>query len=228
MIITEIEPIIVDAGWQSWIFVKVNTDEGIVGWGECSVARSPLAVAAAVMDFIPVIMNKDPRAFEMRFWDLERMAIQGWSGARAKALAGIELALLDIKAKALGISVIELFGGPTRDSVRVYWSHCGTTRALYSGLGKPPIQTMADISNLGKEVVRQGYTALKTNIIFPGNPSTVYLDGFGGGPGTTDQVASKAMLNHIDTLIGTFRDAVGPDVDICLDLNFNFKPFYIS
>ncbi len=131
---------------------------------------------------------------------------------------------LDIKAKALGISVIELFGGPTRDSVRVYWSHCGTTRALYSGLGKPPIQTMADISNLGKEVVRQGYTALKTNIVFPGNPSTVYFNGFGGGPGTTDQVASKMMLNHIDTLIGTFRDAVGPDVDICLDLNFNFKP----
>ena len=224
MKITDVEPIIVDAGWQSWIFVKVDTDEEIVGWGECSVPRIPFAVATAVKEFSPVVMGKDPCAFEMRFWDMERLAIQGWSGVRAMALAGIELALLDIKAKALGISVIELFGGPTRDSVRVYWSHCGTTRALHPQLGKPSIRTMADIANLGKEVARQGYTALKTNIIFPGDPATVHLDGLGGGLGTTDQVASKAMLNHIDMLVGTFKDAVGPDVDICLDLNFNFKP----
>ena len=224
MKITDVEAIIVNAGWQSWIYVKVATDEEIVGWGECSVPRGPLAVAAAVDDFKPVIMGKDPRAFEMRFWDMERLAIQGWSGVRAKAIAGIELALLDIKAKALGISVIELFGGPTRDSVRVYWSHCGTTRSLHPQLGKPPIKTMDDITNLGKEVIRRGYTALKTNVIFPGEPTTVHFDGFGGAPGTTDQVASKAMMNHIDTLIGTFRDAVGPEVDIALDVNLNFKP----
>jgi len=222
--ITDVEPIIVDAGWQLWIFVKVTTDEEIVGWGECSQPRAPFAVAAAVKDFKPVIMDKDPRSFEMRFWDMERLAIQGWSGVRSMALAGIELALLDIKAKALGISVIELFGGPTRNSIRVYWSHCGTTRARNPQLGNPPIKTMDDVANLGKEVVYRGYTALKTNIIFPGDPATVYQQGFGGGLGTTDQIASKAMLNHIDTLIGTFRDAVGPDVDICLDLNFNFKP----
>jgi galactonate dehydratase len=224
MKITDVEPLIVDAGWQTWIFVKVTTDENIVGWGECSQPRAPLAVAAAVRDFKSIITGKDPRNFEMRFWDMERLAIQGWSGVRAMALAGIELALLDIKAKALGISVIELFGGPTRDSVRLYWSHCGTSRASYPQLGKPPIRTMNDIANLGKEVVRRGYTALKTNIIFPGDPATVYRKGFRGGRGTTDQVVSRTLLSHIDTLIETFRDAVGPNVDICLDLNFNFKP----
>jgi len=54
----------------------------------------------------------------------------------------------------------------------------------------------------------------------------VHFDGFGGGlgrAGSTDQVASNSMLKHIETLIGTFREAVGPEVDICLDLNFNFK-----
>ena len=65
------------------------------------------------------------------------------------ALAGIELALLDVKARALDISVIELFGGPTRDRVRVYWSHCGTTRARNPQLGKPPLRTMADIDRQG-------------------------------------------------------------------------------
>ncbi len=224
MKITDVEAFIFDAGWRPWTFIKVSTDEGITGWGECSVARGPFAVAGAVEDFKTLLIGADPRAFEMRFWDLARLSIQGPLGVRAKTIAGIELALLDIKAKALGISVVELFGGPTREDVRVYWSHCGTTRALYPQMGKPPIRTMQDIHDLGKEVVSKGYTALKTNIVFPGDESRVHFHGFGGGLGTTDQVVDNAMLSHIETLIGTFRDAVGPTVDICLDLNFNFKP----
>lgn len=80
------------------------------------------------------------------------------------------------------------------------------------------------MSTLGREVVARGFTALKTNILFPGDPGHVFLDGFGRGPGTTDQVADTALVAHIETLMGTFRDAVGPDVDLILDLNFNFKP----
>jgi galactonate dehydratase len=227
MKITDVESFIVDAGWRPWVFVKVETDKGIVGYGECSVSRAPFAVAGAIEDLKSLLLGTDPRAYEMRFWEMSRQAIAEPLGIRAKAIAGVELALLDIKARALGISVIELFGGPTRDKVRLYWSHCGTTRALYPEMGTPPIRTMADISALGKEVVRRGYTALKTNIVFPGDPARVHFDGFGGGPGravSTDQVASNSMLKHIETLIGTFRDAVGPEVDICLDLNFNFKP----
>ncbi len=224
MRIVNVEAFVFDAGWRPWTFVKVSTDEGVTGWGECSVPRGPFAVVGAVEDFKPLLIGADPRAYEMRFWDMARLAIQGPLGARAKALAGIELALLDIKARALDISVVELFGGPTREDVRVYWSHCATTRALYPEMGKPPIRTMADIHALGKEVIDAGYSALKTNIVFPGDPARVHFDGFGGGLGTTDQVADNAMLSHIETLIGTFRDAVGPQVDICLDLNFNFKP----
>ena len=82
---------------------------------------------------------------------------------------------------------------------------------------------MDDITALGKEVVQKGYTALKTNIIMPGEPASAWFGGFGGGPGTTDQVVTTQLLRHIETLIGTFRDAIGPDVDINLDLNFNFK-----
>jgi L-alanine-DL-glutamate epimerase-like enolase superfamily enzyme len=227
MKITNVESFVVDAGWRPWVFVRVETDQGIVGYGECSVSRSPFAMAGAIEDLKPLLLGADPRAYEMRFWEMSRQAIAEPLGIRAKAIAGVELALLDIKAKALGLSVVELFGGPTRDKVRLYWSHCGTTRALYPEMGTPPIRTMADISALGKEVVRRGYTALKTNIVFPGEPARVHFDGFGGGPGravSTDQVASNSMLKHIETLIGTFRDAVGPEVDICLDLNFNFKP----
>ena len=224
MKIVDIESFVFDAGWQSWTFVKVSTDEGVTGWGECSVPRGPFAVAGAVEDIKNILIGTDPRAYEMRFADMARLNIQGPLGVRAQAAAGVELALIDIKARALGISVVELFGGPTREDLRLYWSHCGTTRALYPQMGKPPIRSMADVHALGKEVVASGYNALKTNILLPGNPSSAHFHGFGGGPGTTDQVANNAMLSHIETLIGTFRDAVGPKIDICLDLNFNFKP----
>ena len=225
MKITNVETFIVDAGYRPWTFVKVETDEGVTGYGECSDGRSPTGVAGTIEDLAPALIGQDPRAFEMRFWDMLRRVRQSPGGIAAKAIAGIECALLDVKAKALGISVVELFGGPTRDKTRLYWSHCGTTRALWPDLlGTPPLRTMRDVADLGREVVSRGYTALKTNIVQPGEPADVFFGGFGGGVGTTDQYVTTPLLRHIETLIGTFRDAVGPDVDINLDLNFNFKP----
>ena len=225
MKITNIETFIVDAGWRPWIFVKVETDAGITGYGECSDGRNPNGVAGTIKDLTPLLIGRDPRAYEMRFWDMIRGSRQSPGGIAAKGIAGIECALVDIKAKALGISVVELFGGPTRDDVRVYWSHCGSSRARnYELIGVPPLRTMDDIAALGREVVEKGFTALKTNIVIPGDPASVYFPGFSNGPGTTDGNVTPQLLRHIETLIGTFREAVGPDVGINLDLNFNFKP----
>jgi len=83
---------------------------------------------------------------------------------------------------------------------------------------------MDDVARLGEEVVRRRFRALKTNVVFPGDPARVYFPGFGGGPGTTDQTVTPEMVRHIETLLGTFRRAVGPDIGLALDLNFNFKP----
>ena len=225
MKITNIETFIVDAGWRPWTFVKVETDEGVTGYGECSDGRNPNGVVGTIKDFTPLLIGRDPRPYEMRFWDMIRGSRQSPGGIAAKAIAGIECALVDIKAKALGISVVELFGGPTRDDVRVYWSHCGSSRARnYKLIGVPPLKSMDDIAALGREVVERGFTALKTNVIFPGDSASVHFGGFGGGPGTTDGNVTSQVLRHIETLIGTFREAVGPDVGINLDLNFNFKP----
>ncbi|MDD9974491.1 MAG: mandelate racemase/muconate lactonizing enzyme family protein [Candidatus Poribacteria bacterium] len=225
MKITNIETFIVDAGWRPWTFVKVETNEGITGYGECSDGRNPNGVVGTIKDFTTLMIGRDPRAYEMRFWDMIRGSRQSPGGIAAKAIAGLECALVDIKAKALGISVVELFGGPTRDDVRVYWSHCGSSRARnYELIGVPPLKSMDDIAALGREVVERGFTALKTNVIFPGDTASVHFGGFGGGPGTTDGNVTSQVLRHIETLIGTFREAVGPDVGINLDLNFNFKP----
>ena len=58
----------------------------------------------------------------------------------------------------------------------------------------------------------------------PGDPARVFFEGFGGGPGTTDGNVSSEMLRHLESLIGTFRRAVGRHVGVALDLNMNFKP----
>jgi len=225
MKITNIETFIVDAGWRPWIFVKVESDSGLVGYGECSDARTPLGVVGTIHDMSDILIGTDPNAYEMRFWDMARKNIQGPGGIAAKAMAGIENAIIDLKAKALDISVVELFGGPTRNETRLYWSHCGTTRALnHKLLHTKPIKSLSDISDLGKEVVSRGYTALKTNVVLPGDPARTYFPGFASGPGTTDQNVSNELLAHIVDLIETFRNSVGPNVDINLDLNFNFKP----
>ena len=118
MKITNIESFIVDAGWRPWIFVKVETDEGITGYGECSDQRTPLGVVATIKDLTPMLMDQDPRPFEMRFWDMIRATRQSPGGIAAKAIAGIDCALVDIKAKALGISVTELFGDRRVDWVQ--------------------------------------------------------------------------------------------------------------
>jgi galactonate dehydratase len=225
MKITSIETYIVDAGWRPWTFVVMQTDQGVTGYGECSDGKNPYGVAGVIEDMKPLLLGTDPRAYELRFWDMIRSSRQSPGGVVAKGIAGLELAMVDIKAKALGISVTELFGGPTRQTVPVYWSHCGTSRALHRQyLDTPPLQTMEDIAALGREVVERGFKALKTNIVFPGEPASAYFPCFNPGSGTTDQNITPQLLDHIVTLMGTFKDAVGPEVGLCLDLNFNLKP----
>jgi L-alanine-DL-glutamate epimerase-like enolase superfamily enzyme len=224
MKIARVQTLHCDGGWRPWTFVRIETDDGLVGWGECSDNRNPLGIAGCVRDVEHLLLGQDARPIELRYWDLLRHARQNLGGVSHKAIAGIELALWDIKAKALGVPVYELFGGPLRDRIRLYWSHCGTTRVRRGDLlGTPPLRSLDDIAALGREVVKRGFTALKTNIVIPGDPGTVYFPGFAAGMNTTDGVASAEILRAIEELIGTFRDAVGPDVGICLDLNYNFR-----
>ncbi|MGZ5143811.1 MAG: mandelate racemase/muconate lactonizing enzyme family protein [Burkholderiales bacterium] len=224
MKITRLETFVVDGGWRAWTFVKVETDEGVTGWGECSDTRVPNAIAGAVRDFETVLVGQDPRAYEARFIDMARTMRSSPGGIAARAIAGIECALVDITARALGISVVELLGGPTRDRVRLYWSHCGTTRVRhYDIVGKPPIESWNDITALAKEVVARGFTALKTNIVMPGKGGT-WFSGFDRSMGPNDEWAPNGLVSHVEKLIGTIRDAAGAGFDINLDLNFHFKP----
>ena len=78
------------------------------------------------------IIGKDPRAYEALVILMYAIRRQASGGVVQQAIGAIENALLDIKAKALGIPVYEMFGGPVRDKIRLYWSHCGTYRLAWA------------------------------------------------------------------------------------------------
>lgn len=220
MKITSVKPILCDAGWTPYVFVKVETDEGVSGFGESTDWTSYRAIAGCVEDLGRILVGKDPRQVERHYLDMYRYLRNGQMGIAQRAIAGVEVALWDIKAKALNVPLYELFGGPLRDNIRVYWSHCGTYRAggYARYIQKPPLKTYDDIAKLGQEAVSLGYTAFKTNIIIPGKPSEVAQVW-----NSPDQNFSVDVLKAIDKLMGTFREAVGPDIELMLDLNFNFK-----
>ncbi len=217
MRIVSIEPLQCSNGWSTWTFVRVETDTGLVGYGECSDWQMPRALASGVHDLATDIIGKDPRQVGALTADMAFRMRQNVGGVARKSLAGIEAALWDIKGQALGVSITELLGGPTRERIRVYWSHCGSYRARNADvLGTPPINTWADLTDLGHEVVRRGFTALKTNPLHPGQP-TYFTQPVDGN-------LERGDLAIIVRQIETFREAVGPDVDICLDLNFRYRP----
>jgi len=226
MRIVNVETFVVDAGWRPWAFVKITTDEGLAGWGECSCTFTQLAVLGAIEDLRPLLVGADPLAHELRFWDMYRKSRLGSAGgAVGKAIGAIECALVDIKARALGVSVAELFGGPLRERVPLYWSHFAVNRILgEQWLGKSPIRALDDVIVAAREVRERGYHALKTNLMVWDGPLAVDWSGFAAGAGNTDGVLSPRRIRQTVEQFTVIREVVGPEVELILDINFNLKP----
>jgi galactonate dehydratase len=147
--ITDIKTFLVDAtppgGWggggRNWLFVKVETDEGIVGWGEAS--GWPRVIETAVQDLKTILVGLDPGRIEL-IWQKMLLAMMGHGMTGvvgAGAMTGIEVALWDILGKRLGVPVVDLLGGMCREKVRTY-AHASEPEAAV-------------------RYVEQGYTCLK-------------------------------------------------------------------
>jgi galactonate dehydratase len=219
--IASLETRFCDAGWRPWIFLKATTDDGLVGWAEITDSHgSPRGLAGIVEDLAPLVVGRDPRAVEAIYWDLYRATRQSPGSVVQKAIGGIENALLDLKAKALGVPVYELFGGPTRDSVEVYWSHCGTTRArAWEVTGTRKLASYDDVTALGREVVERGFTAFKTNIVVPGDEPQVLMPGFHGE--NLDRNPSPELEDALVRLLEAFHEGTEGRAEPVVDLNFN-------
>ncbi len=221
MKIARLETLFCDAGWRPWIFLKATTDDGAVGWAEITDSHgSPRGLAGIVEDLAPLVVGRDPRAVEAIYWDLYRATRQSPGSVVQKAIGGIENALLDLKAKALDVPVYELFGGPTRESVEVYWSHCGTTRArAWEATGTQKLASYEDVTALGREVVERGFRAFKTNIVVPGDEPEVLMPGFYGE--NLDRNPSPELEDALVRLLEAFHEGTEGRAEPVVDLNFN-------
>src|ERR1035437_9713688 len=121
MKITKIETFYVQ---PRWVFLKMQTDEGVTGWGEPVAEGWSRTTAAAVREMADYLIGQDPRRIEHHWQALRTGGFYRGGPILTSALSGIEQAMWDIKGKAFGVPVYELLGGAVRDRIRVY-GHVG-------------------------------------------------------------------------------------------------------
>jgi galactonate dehydratase len=130
--ITKLETFLVK---PRWLFLKIHTNAGITGLGEPILEGRAKTCAEAVKEVEPYLIGKDPRQVVHHWQAIYRHAFYRGGPILTSALSGIDIALWDIKGKALGVPVYELLGGPTRKRVRVY-AHAGTPQRVKAGIAR--------------------------------------------------------------------------------------------
>jgi galactonate dehydratase len=151
-------------------------------------------------------------------------SVRHTGGIASKAMSGIDSALWDIRGKALNAPVWQLLGGKMRDRLRLYWSHCGSTRARHAErLGLPAVETTDDLRKPGRggrwraAIRRSRPTSFHSRIARDaGTPRGVFTSPSG-------DITPPAAIRNAEAVVGTFREALGPDVGIALDVAFTFK-----
>jgi len=212
MKITDIQSCIIGreephSGGCVWTFVRVYTDEGIVGTGECNSAAagaSGFAVKAAVEAMKSALIGRDPLDTGPLYELLRRRGRYGGTSNAPLifAITGIENALYDIAGKALGVPVYRLLGGKYRDQIRLYAD-------LHAGDEETP---QAYAAKAAEVVGEEGYTAVKFDVDHTGVGK---LDPWNW------TVAAKEM-SHIIELIRATREAIGFEVDLAIDCHGQF------
>ena len=211
MKITDVQASIIGAnaphsGGSIWTFVRIYTDEGIVGTGECSSAgagASGFATKQAVLALRRFLIDQDPTNTGPLYETLRRRGRYGGSTNPPIifALTGIENALYDIVGKAMGVPVYKLLGGRFRDRIRLY-ADC------HAGESDDP-RAYADKA---LEAIDEGYSAVKFDVDHTG---------VGKIDPTNWTVGAREMTHIIDLIRGT-REALGYEIDLAIDCHGQF------
>lgn len=224
MRIDSIETLYADAGWRDFAFVKVTADNGLIGYSEYQEGFGSPGVSTVIRHLAPQLVGKDALAHEALYWQLYATTRPAAGGVIAQGLGAIENALLDLKAKHLGVPCYELLGGRLRDRIRLYWSHCGTWRVNHPTIyDVEPLRSLDQIVKLGREVVDKGFGALKTNLFRFHLDPPGWTPGFNRPGGYPELNAEAGLLQDLRDQLAAFREGAGPDMDILLDTNFNYK-----
>jgi galactonate dehydratase len=189
------------------LWVRVETDDGITGTGEC--VHGGLQAIAIIQYLTPKLIGRDPFAVDAIFEELRRSHVfdGGTGGALITALTGIEIALWDLKGKALQVPIYELLGGKFRDKIRVY-ADCQVE----------PSMEFDEIKKVVEGVAERGFTALKIDVDIG-----AYTGDYRRGGGvqkdrfnyTADPWEHERMLKIVEMVV----EAAGPNIDVAADVH---------
>lgn len=174
-----------------WAFLKIETDEGIAGWGEPVIEGKAQTVIAAVRELESHLIGKNALETERIWQQLYRGNFYRGGPILMSAIAGIDQALWDIKGKYYNAPVHSLLGGAVRDSVR-----------MYTWVGGDEPLSPEETAGQARAAQQAGFTAIKMNAC-----------------GRLDFVATRAQVEKILRRIAAVREAVGPSFDISVDFH---------
>ena len=220
-----------------WTFVRIETDEGIRGLGECFFAPGLTSILRSLE---PLLLGEDPRDIHRLFRKLQ-LATSGAgsvAGIVYNAISGIEAALWDVLGQWLGVPIYRLLGGTFREKVRIYadchggealesldevlrsrpasWESKTRTHAArdyYGEAGNDPPASPDDYRHQALAKRAEGFTAVKFDLDVPGTE----------GPDPHNRVLSNRAIDHMVSLIGAVHDAVGNDTDIAVDCHWRYN-----
>ena len=220
-----------------WTFVRIETDEGIRGLGECFFAPG---LTAMLRSLEPLLIGEDPRDVNRLFRKLQ-LATSGAgsvAGIIYNAISGIDAALWDILGQSLGVPIWRLVGGRFRDGVRIYadchggdalesldevlrsrrpsWLPANQAHAAkdyYASHADDPAELPEQYGKRAMAMMKLGFTALKFDLDVPG---TEGFDAY-------NRCLSNKAIDHMVALIGAVRDAVGYEIDVAVDCHWRYS-----
>jgi len=202
MKITKLETIVVQPNRRAWVFVKMYTNEGLIGLGEALSFRVSIVVEA-IKELGDLLIGKDPRRIEHNWQTLYRGTFWRGGPVLIAAISAVEQAMWDILGKSLNVPVYTLLGGACRDKIRFY-------KDIGNGSFYRHITNESLDKLLGKEAeaaLDEGFTAIKFTPF---------------GPMKTIDNIKK--VEHVASLMKTVRKAVGEKVDIMVDFHGRLSP----
>lgn len=191
---------------REWTFVQIDTDEGITGWGEATnyPGGGSFLSAQAVLMQKDVLIGEDPADIE-RLWHkmYRRYTYLGARGLPTTAISGIDIALWDIKGKALGKPIYDLLGGKFRDSIRLY------ANGWFGGCSTPEQYVAA-----AQKVIASGHDAIKLDPFLEMRP---YHTGY-----VTGQISADGEELGCN-IVAALREALGPKIEILIDAHGHYN-----
>ena len=205
--ITDVKTFLVDAGNdENYVYVKIYTNQGIIGLGEGTLSAKCLTVATAIGELKRHLVGKDPTEIERHWQDIFRGPRYRGGPVLMSALSAIEIALWDILGKAVGLPIWRLLGGKARDRVRIYCHEGYLGRESHTK--KRRFKDVEEEIALWKQKQANGWTCIKGGF-FPVQNQAVDF-----------RVAMREGIEHLARV----REAVGPDFDIIVEVHGKATP----